>query len=226
MRSLRRVHRRQAKVLVPRGRERTERAAMLGPTGRPSGAGRDPRRRGQGARPGGDQGLRRRVGRQVAESSRQGHRQARCPARLLRHARRALGAPEDDEPESTFARVRLRTKQSTPMAGTRRRRRWRSVESRGRQGRTLEASSRPGGSRQSGCLSLPNAGMRRRGASPTDPRSGSRTSGTRLGSPRQRPARSGTRFGIVARRAAADSACALKSITTERRRGSRSRCCR
>jgi hypothetical protein len=76
----------------------------------PQGARADPRRRRLRACREGGQVLRRRLRRQVPKGRCQDHRRPEGTAGLLRFPGRALGAPEDVQPESTFATVRLRTR--------------------------------------------------------------------------------------------------------------------
>jgi putative transposase len=69
------------------------------PARRPQGAGADPRRRRPSARRTGDQGVHRRLRRQVPQGRRQDHRRPGAAARLLRLPGRALDPPEDLEPD-------------------------------------------------------------------------------------------------------------------------------
>ena len=86
------------------------RAAEVRAPGGEESPGRDLGRGGQAARPRRGQGLQRRPRREVPHGRREDHRRRGRAAGVLRLPLRALGAPAHDQPESTFATVRHRTK--------------------------------------------------------------------------------------------------------------------
>ena len=108
---------------------------------REEGARGDLERRGQAARPRRGEGVRGRLRREVPQGRREDHRRRGRAAGLLRLPRRALGAPAEDEPESTFATVRHRTKVTKGPGSRAAAWRWRSSSS--SQRRTAGAPSTP-----------------------------------------------------------------------------------
>src|SRR2546430_10521091 len=94
----------------PQDRQRAVGVAEVGAPGCETGPRRDLERRGPRPRPPGRRGVQTGLRRQIRQSRRQNHRRPRRTPGVLRLPRRALGTSAHDQPESTFATVRHRTK--------------------------------------------------------------------------------------------------------------------
>src|SRR6185437_9496048 len=96
----------RAAVLVPRQLQCSCRPAEVSAPRCQSRARRDLQRRGPRPRPAGDQSIRCRLRRQVAQGSREDHRAHRCAAGVLRLPRGALDTSENDQPDRVHLRHR------------------------------------------------------------------------------------------------------------------------